>query len=56
MQFAICKVTFLVGCVIDLENVLTSAENFMTGYRLVFDRDNLRLGWSPSDCKYFKVQ
>ncbi|XP_057827884.2 aspartic proteinase-like protein 1 isoform X1 [Cryptomeria japonica] len=26
------------------------AQNFMTGYRLVFDRDNLRLGWSPSDC------
>ncbi|KAH9295263.1 hypothetical protein KI387_038851 [Taxus chinensis] len=25
-------------------------KNFMTGYRLVFDRDNLRLGWSPSDC------
>uniref|UniRef100_A0A0D6R263 Peptidase A1 domain-containing protein n=1 Tax=Araucaria cunninghamii TaxID=56994 RepID=A0A0D6R263_ARACU len=25
-------------------------QNYMTSYRLVFDRENLRLGWSPSDC------
>eukprot|EP01018_Ginkgo_biloba_P037970 Gb_20915 [translate_table: standard] len=25
-------------------------ENFMTSYRMVFDRENLKLGWSPSDC------
>lgn len=27
------------------------ADNFMTGYRMVFDRDNLKLGWSLSDCE-----
>ncbi|XP_047317505.1 aspartic proteinase-like protein 1 [Impatiens glandulifera] len=26
-------------------------QNFLTGYRLVFDRENLKLGWSLSDCK-----
>ncbi|ERM94244.1 aspartic proteinase-like protein 1 [Amborella trichopoda] len=32
-------------------NVLgTIGHNFMMGYRLVFDRGNLRLGWSPSTC------
>uniref|UniRef100_A0A7N0V4F4 Peptidase A1 domain-containing protein n=1 Tax=Kalanchoe fedtschenkoi TaxID=63787 RepID=A0A7N0V4F4_KALFE len=25
-------------------------QNFMTGYRIVFDRENLRLGWSRSNC------
>lgn len=25
-------------------------QNFMTSYHLVFDRENLKLGWSPSDC------
>ncbi|KAL2906051.1 Aspartic proteinase-like protein 1 [Bienertia sinuspersici] len=25
--------------------------NFMTGYRMVFDRENMKLGWSHSDCK-----
>jgi len=29
----------------------TRAENFMTGYRMVFDRENLKLGWSRSNCK-----
>lgn len=24
----------------------------MTGYRMVFDRENLKLGWSRSDCEY----
>jgi hypothetical protein len=27
------------------------AENFMTGYRVVFDREKLILGWKKSDCK-----
>lgn len=26
-------------------------QNFMTGYRLVFDRENMKLGWSHSDCQ-----
>ncbi|CAM8881795.1 hypothetical protein QQ045_020258 [Rhodiola kirilowii] len=25
-------------------------QNFMTGYRMVFDRENLKLGWSRSNC------
>ncbi|GLU19728.1 hypothetical protein SLE2022_359600 [Rubroshorea leprosula] len=25
-------------------------QNFMTGYRVVFDRENMILGWKPSDC------
>lgn len=29
------------------------ADNFMMGYRMVFDRDNLKLGWSLSDCELF---
>ncbi|KAI4371252.1 hypothetical protein MLD38_019513 [Melastoma candidum] len=29
----------------------TIGHNFMIGYRMVFDRDNLTLGWSHSDCK-----
>lgn len=33
--------------------VLTDdTENFMTGYRIVFDREDRILGWKPSDCKY----
>ncbi|KAK1290397.1 Aspartic proteinase-like protein 1 [Acorus calamus] len=32
------------------ENVGTIGQNFMTGYRMVFDRENLKLGWSQSDC------
>lgn len=27
------------------------AENFMTGYRVVFDREKLTLGWKKFDCK-----
>lgn len=30
-----------------------SAENFMTGYRIVFDREKLMLGWKKTDCKYW---
>ncbi|KAK4559647.1 hypothetical protein RGQ29_008734 [Quercus rubra] len=26
-------------------------QNFMKGYRLVFDRENLKLGWSKSNCQ-----
>ncbi|XP_057970967.1 aspartic proteinase-like protein 1 isoform X2 [Malania oleifera] len=28
----------------------TIAQNFMTGYQMVFDRENLKLGWSSSNC------
>ena len=27
------------------------AENFMSGYRIVFDRERMILGWKRSDCK-----
>ncbi|KAL8110736.1 hypothetical protein AgCh_026464 [Apium graveolens] len=26
-------------------------QNYIKGYRMVFDRENLKLGWSPSDCE-----
>lgn len=29
-----------------------NAENFMTGYRTVFDRENLKLAWSRSNCEF----
>ncbi|XP_015074092.1 aspartic proteinase-like protein 1 isoform X1 [Solanum pennellii] len=29
----------------------TIGQNFMSGYRMVFDRENLKLGWSRSDCE-----
>ncbi|KAJ8557308.1 hypothetical protein K7X08_002933 [Anisodus acutangulus] len=29
----------------------TIGQNFMTGYHMVFDRENLKLGWSRSDCE-----
>lgn len=28
------------------------AENFMTGYQMVFDREKMKLGWSHSKCKF----
>ncbi|CAL9001348.1 unnamed protein product [Prunus brigantina] len=31
----------------------TIGQNFMTGYRTVFDRENLKLGWSRSNCQDF---
>ncbi|CAK9166928.1 unnamed protein product [Ilex paraguariensis] len=34
------------------EDVGTIGQNFMTGYRMVFDRENLKLGWSGSNCEY----
>ncbi|KMT19988.1 hypothetical protein BVRB_1g000110 [Beta vulgaris subsp. vulgaris] len=30
-------------------------QNFMTGYRIVFDREKLFLGWEKSDCYDFQV-
>ena len=30
----------------------SNAENYMTGYRMVFDRENLKLAWSRSDCEF----
>jgi hypothetical protein len=27
----------------------------MTGYHIIFDRDNLKLGWSRSDCKLLRL-
>ncbi|KAJ0988378.1 hypothetical protein J5N97_006734 [Dioscorea zingiberensis] len=32
------------------ETLGTIGQNFMKGYRMVFDRENLKLGWSHSDC------
>ncbi|KAG8383485.1 hypothetical protein BUALT_Bualt04G0018200 [Buddleja alternifolia] len=29
----------------------TIGQNFMTGYQIVFDRENFKLGWSHSNCK-----
>nr|KJB49161.1 hypothetical protein B456_008G103400 [Gossypium raimondii] len=33
-------------------DVGTIGQNFMTGYRMVFDREKMKLGWSPSNCKF----
>ncbi|KAJ4966649.1 hypothetical protein NE237_018498 [Protea cynaroides] len=33
----------------------TIGQNFLTGYRLVFDRENLKLGWSRSSCQDLSV-
>lgn len=33
------------------DNYGTIGQNFLTGYRMVFDRENLRFGWSSSDCQ-----
>lgn len=30
-----------------------STENFMTGYRIVFDREKLVLGWKKFDCRCY---
>ncbi|XP_068641696.1 aspartic proteinase-like protein 1 [Aristolochia californica] len=32
------------------DEVGTIGQDFMTGYRMVFDRENLKLGWSRSNC------
>lgn len=33
-------------------HIYLHAENFMTGYRIVFDRENMVLGWKESNCEY----
>ncbi|KAM7529246.1 hypothetical protein LguiB_032656 [Lonicera macranthoides] len=33
------------------DDIATIGQNFMTGYRMVFDRENLKLGWSKSNCQ-----
>ncbi|GMI68650.1 hypothetical protein like AT5G10080 [Hibiscus trionum] len=32
-------------------DVGTIGQNFMTGYRMVFDREKMKLGWSSSNCQ-----
>ena len=32
-----------------------SVENYMAGYRIVFDRENMKLGWSASKCKIWII-
>ncbi|OMO55998.1 Peptidase A1 [Corchorus capsularis] len=32
-------------------DVGTIGQNFMTGYRMVFNREDMKLGWSPSNCQ-----
>ncbi|KAE8668913.1 putative Pre-rRNA-processing protein ESF1 [Hibiscus syriacus] len=36
--------------VVKSDNVDIIGQNFMTGYRIVFDREKMVLGWIPSDC------
>ncbi|KAL4645443.1 hypothetical protein ACB092_02G235600 [Castanea dentata] len=33
------------------EDIGTIGQNYMTGYRMVFDRENLKLAWSRSNCQ-----
>ncbi|GAV77816.1 Asp domain-containing protein [Cephalotus follicularis] len=33
------------------EDIGIIGQNFMTGYRMVFDRENMKLGWSRSNCQ-----
>ncbi|KAL2317734.1 hypothetical protein Fmac_031610 [Flemingia macrophylla] len=35
----------------DDDDDVTIGQNFLTGYRLVFDRENLRFGWSRWNCQ-----
>lgn len=38
-------------CLAVLESdIAILGQSFMTGYQLVFDREGMKLGWSPSDC------
>ncbi|KAJ1380039.1 Peptidase family A1 domain, partial [Sesbania bispinosa] len=32
------------------DNVNIIGQNFMAGYRIVFDRENMNLGWKESNC------
>ncbi|KAL9142673.1 hypothetical protein ABFS82_14G185800 [Erythranthe guttata] len=36
--------------IVKSEGINIIGQNFMTGYRLVFDRDEMVLGWKESDC------
>lgn len=36
--------------IVKSENVNIIGQNFMTGYRIVFDRENMVLGWKESNC------
>ncbi|WRX07598.1 Xylanase inhibitor [Theobroma cacao] len=36
--------------VVKSDDVNIIGQNFMTGYRIVFDREKMVLGWNPSDC------
>ncbi|KAK8694534.1 hypothetical protein V6N13_072083 [Hibiscus sabdariffa] len=36
--------------VVKSDNVNIIGQNFMTGYRIVFDREKMALGWKPSNC------
>ncbi|RDX70490.1 Aspartyl protease family protein 1, partial [Mucuna pruriens] len=38
--------------VLKSNNVNIIGQNFMTGYRIVFDRENKILGWKESNCEY----
>lgn len=33
------------------KDIGTIGQNFFIGYRMVFDRENMKLGWSQSDCE-----
>ncbi|EYU37089.1 hypothetical protein MIMGU_mgv1a024952mg, partial [Erythranthe guttata] len=35
------------------EGINVIGQNFMTGYRIVFDREEMLLGWKESDCELF---
>ncbi|XP_039010470.1 aspartyl protease family protein 1-like [Hibiscus syriacus] len=37
--------------VVKSDNVDIIGQNFMTGYRIVLDREKMVLGWIPSDCE-----
>eukprot|EP00252_Welwitschia_mirabilis_P008002 TRINITY_DN1970_c0_g1_i4.p1 TRINITY_DN1970_c0_g1~~TRINITY_DN1970_c0_g1_i4.p1 ORF type:complete len:417 (-),score=79.60 TRINITY_DN1970_c0_g1_i4:152-1402(-) len=39
-----------------IDNLGIIGQNFMTSYRMVFDRETLKLGWSPSDCYLIEEQ
>lgn len=42
----------LLTMILSLIDIFVS-ENFLMGYHMVFDRENLSFGWSRSNCEYF---
>jgi len=52
--FAIYMITLILA---DIDYCLSFdtfvSENYLMGYRMVFDRENLRFGWSRWNCEYF---